>query len=284
MMSDSFATLPLYLLTLLFFLLLLASQRVGMYLRRRHEAAWRARVAEAADAATRQEGDSFAMSSVLGLLALLIGFTFSLALNRYDSRRELVVKEANALGTTWLRTDLLAPDDRAHMQDVLRRYVDARVSFGEARTASEELQRYHQTELLQNELWSGMTAAVAGFRDTPRASLVIGTTNDSIDLAAERLATRQAHIPVRILRMLLLFAVLAAGLAGYERAHQPKATALLLLLFALAVGLVVDLDQPSTGVTNVPQEPMLDLQRSMRRTPTVPPDAVLRLPSSSPSS
>lgn len=263
MMADSFSSIPLYLLTLLFYLSLLASQRAGMYLRRRHEATARALHADASVAPGGQ--DSFAMNSVLGLLALLIGFTFSLALSRYDSRRELVVKEANALGTTWLRTDLLPPAERARMQDVLRRYVDARVVFGQARTSEEELVRYRQTEQLQNELWSVMTAAIAGFQDTPRASLVVSTTNDSIDLAAERLATRQAHIPPRILRLLLLFALLTAALVGYERAGQPKATALLLLLFALAVGLVVDLDRPTTGVTNVPQAPMLDLQRSMRQ-------------------
>jgi hypothetical protein len=263
-MADSFSSLPLYLLTLLFYLLLLVSQRAGMYLRRRHDA--RAQVLRGETTEAAPDRDSFAMNSVLGLLALLIGFTFSLALSRYDSRRELVVKEANALGTTWLRTDLLAADDRARMQDVLRRYVDARVAFGEARTSKEELARYQQTAALQTELWSTMTAATAGFQDTPRASLVISTTNDSIDLAAERMATRQAHIPPRILRLLVLFAVLAAGLVGYERARQPKATALLLLLFALAVGLVVDLDRPSTGITNVPQEPMLDLQRSMQPT------------------
>lgn len=268
MMADSFSSIPLYLLTLLFYLLLLASQRAGMYLRRRHDAAARTLHADPSVAAGGQ--DSFAMNSVLGLLALLIGFTFSLALNRYDSRRELVVKEANALGTTWLRTDLLPPAERARMQDVLRRYVDARVVFGQARTSEEELVRYRQTEQLQNELWSVMTAAIAGFQDTPRASLVVSTTNDSIDLAAERLATRQAHIPPRILRLLLLFALLTAALVGYERAGQPKATALLLLLFALAVGLVVDLDRPTTGVTNVPQAPMLDLQRSMRQAAPAP--------------
>jgi len=265
-MSYSLSSTPLWLLTFLFYLVLLASQRAGMYLRRRQQAQARQRAADEGKQVSSE--DSFAMNSVLGLLALLIGFTFSLALNRYDSRRELVVKEANALGTTWLRTDLLPPAERAHMQDVLRRYVDARVAFGEARTSDEELVRYHQTELLQNELWSVMTGAVSTFQDTPRASLVVSTTNDSIDLAAERLATRQAHIPPRILRLLLLFAVLAAAMVGYERASQPKATALLLLLFTLAVGLVIDLDRPSTGMTNVPQDPMIDLQRSIR--PVVP--------------
>jgi len=263
MFYDSYPYLPLWLLTLLFFLLLLAAQQFGMFLRRRHEARTR-KPPEHAEKADDKEQDGFAMNSVLGLLALLIGFTFSLALGRYDSRRELVVKEANALGTTWLRTDLLGAQERAQAQDVLRRYVDARVAFGNARTSREELARYRDTEALQNELWTVMTQATAPFKDSPRASLVITTTNDSIDLAAERLATREAHIPTRILRLLLLFAVLTAALVGYVRAEHPRASALLLLLFTLAVGLVMDLDRPSSGMINVPQQPMLDLQRSLQ--------------------
>lgn len=271
MFSDSYPYLPLWLLTLLFFLLLMAAQQVGMYLRRRHDPAARS-PAERADKAESgdKEHDGFAVNSVLGLLALLIGFTFSLALGRYDSRRELVVQEANALGTTWLRTDLLAAQDRARAQEVLRRYVDSRVKFGDARNAREELARYRDTEVLQNELWNVMVQATATFKDSPRASLVITTTNDSIDLAAERLATREAHIPTRILRLLLLFAVLTAALVGYVRVHQPRASALLLLLFTLAVGLVMDLDRPSSGMINVPQQPMLDLQRSLQASPESP--------------
>ncbi|MGO4611730.1 hypothetical protein AB4142_35875, partial [Variovorax sp. 2RAF20] len=78
-----------------------------------------------------------------------------------------------------------------------------------------------------------------------------------------RFATRQAHIPPRILRFLALFALLAAGMVGYERGSQRRATTLMFVLLTLAVTLVIDLDRPSTGVTNVPQGPMLDLRESM---------------------
>jgi FtsH-binding integral membrane protein len=255
--SSSYPYLPLWLFMPLFFVLLLAAREVGIWLRRRHPRM----------PGQTAEDDAFAMSSVLGLLALLIGFTFSVALSRYDERRELVVKEANAIGTTWLRTGLLEASDGERMRDVLRRYVDARIAFGGARNNAEERAQFARTGVLQNELWAVMTAGIAGFRDTPRASLIVTTTNESIDLAGERMATREAHIPARILRLLLIFAVLAAGLVGYERARQRKETTLVLLLFALAVSLVIDLDQPSTGVTNVPQTPMLDLKQSMAEAP-----------------
>lgn len=249
----SLANTPVWLLGLVFFTGLLVAREIGYYLRRRF-------------AGTDKDKDSeaFAMTSVLGLLALLIGFTFSIALSRYESRRELVVKEANAIGTTWLRMQLLDAGDRARMEALLRRYVDARVAFGTAKGPDAELAQYQRTVALQNELWATLMAVVAPFRDTPRASSLISTTNESIDLAAERYAARQSHIPFRIMRMLVLFAWLGAGLVGYERGRQRKTTTLLFALLALAATLVIDLDRPSTGQVNVPQEPMLDLQRSIQ--------------------
>lgn len=268
MFSSSFPYLPLWLMTVLFFIGMLLAREAGYYLRRRRD---RATTAEGATGNATKGGDedSFAMTSVLGLLALLIGFTFSVALGRYDERRQLVVQEANALGTTWLRTDLLAPEDRDRVREVMQRYVDARVDFANAYSAEDEVKQYAVSTKLQNELWAAVVQGVVKLGDTPRAASLVTTTNESIDLASDRYAARQDHIPPRILRMLLLFALLAAGLVGYQRPLQRKATVLLLLAFSLAVGLVLDLDRPTTGLTSVPQEPMLDLQRSFHE--RVPP-------------
>ena len=246
----TYADMPLWLLAAIFFAGLVLFREIGRFIRRRQHGA-------------DKERDAFAMTSVLGLLALLIGFTFSISLSRYEARRELVVKEANAIGTTWLRMQLLDAGDRARMEDVLRRYVDTRVAFGNASSREDEEAQHRRTEALQDELWGALMVAVAPFRDTPRASLLVDTTNESIDLAAERFATRQAHIPLRIMRMLVLFAWLGAGLVGYERSEQRRTTTLLFLLLTLAATLVVDLDRPSSGLINVPQEPMLDLRRSI---------------------
>ena len=243
---------PLWLLAAVFFAGLLVAREIGYFLRRRH-----------GGPDDGKDSEAFAMTSVLGLLALLIGFTFSIALSRYEARRELVVKEANAIGTTWLRMQLLDAGDRVRMEALLRRYVDARIAFGSAAGPEDEVQRYQQTVVLQDELWTALVAVTAPFRDTPRASLLVTTTNESIDLAAERFAARQAHIPARIMRMLVMFAWLGAALVGYERGGQRKTTTLLFLLLTLAASLVVDLDRPSTGLVNVPQDPMLELRASM---------------------
>ena len=210
-----------------------------------------------------QDTDTFSLSAVLGLLALLIGFTFSLALQRYDARRELVIAEANALGTTWLRSDLLEPAPRQQLRQVLRRYVANRVAFGAAPDADAEWRIHRQTEQLQAELWATVVAVTAPYRTTPLASLLVSTTNESIDLAARRIATRQAHIPVRILRILVLYAVIAAGMVGYQQPRQRSASLLMFVLITLAVTLVIDLDHPVAGWISVPQTPMLDLQRNL---------------------
>lgn len=251
---PSYADMPLWLMAVVFFAGLMVAREIGHFVRRRQDGGGQGK-----------GGEAFAMTSVLGLLALLIGFTFSIALSRYESRRELVVKEANAIGTTWLRMQLLDAGDRARMEGLLRRYVDARVAFGDARSSAEEVAQYRKTEALHDELWGTLMAVVAPFRDTPRASSLVSTTNESIDLAAERFAARQAHIPMRIIRMLVLFAWLAAGLVGYERGDQRRTTTLLFLLFTLCATLVFDLDRPSTGLINVPQSPMLDLRDAINR-------------------
>lgn len=249
--SSSYPYLPLWLLTLLLLAALLLARELGAVLGR-HPAS-----------RPKEKDEAFAMTTVLGLLALLIGFTFSIALQRYDSRRALVVEEANAIGTTWLRTELLAEADRPGVRALMLDYTRARVDFGHARTHEQELERHRASLLLQTRLWNEMVRATNAFTDTARASLVLSTTNEAIDIAGERMANRQAHIPPRILWMLVLISVLAAGLVGYERPNQRRTSAMVLTLFSLAAALVVDLDRPTTGITNVPQTAMEQQLESM---------------------
>ena len=255
----NYMSIPIWLLAVLFFLALIAARECGHLLRKR-----RKRSSPTGDA---EDGDGFTMTSVLGLLALLIGFTFSLSLQRYDARRELVVSEANALGTTWLRTELLDESDRSRLQALLRRYVDIRIEFGKARTAEEEAEAFRRTEAMQQELWNATSEVVAPFRTTPLAALLVTTTNESIDLAATRKATREARIPSRILQALAIYALISAAMIGYEKGRHRAATTLLFVLLTLAASLVADLDRPTTGGIKVSQQPMLDLQRSIAERP-----------------
>lgn len=216
-----------------------------------------------ADKAAGHGGPDQLLAAVLGLLALLLGFTFSLALNRYETRRDLVLKEANAIGTTWLRAQLLERPNRAAMSGLLRVYVDTRLKWSQA-DSHDNL----ATDAIQQKLWRQVGVAV---RTDPSVQLSRGlmdAMNDSFDLASARVAMRQAHIPDRVLAILLLYAFLSAVMLGYilsanGRPHR-IATAMLLALMTLALIVILDLDRPRTGAILVSQQPMIDLKASLR--------------------
>lgn len=245
-------TMSLWLLGGLLFLALIVAREIGHALGERRRRA-----------SDRQIDDGFTVASVLGLLALLIAFTFSLTMQRYDNRRELVIAEANALCTTWLRTQLLDEGDRTRLQGLLRRYVDLRIEFGRADTPEAELAAYRRTEAMQQEIWAALAQAVTPHRTTPLALMLVTTTNESIDLAASRMAAREAHTPVRILRILLVYALISAATIGYQKGGYRTATTVFFLLLTLAATLIADLDRPASGGIRVSQQPMIDLQRSI---------------------
>jgi hypothetical protein len=253
-------TMPLWLLGLLLFVGLTVAREIGHGLGERR----RARLGQAGES---QLDDGFTMTSVLGLLALLIAFTFSLTMQRYDSRRELVIDEANALGTTWLRTQLLDEGDRNRLQGLLRRYVDLRMEFGLADTPAAELTAYRRTEAMQQEIWAALMQAVAPHRTTPLAVMLVTTTNESIDLAASRMAAREAHTPPRLLRIMLIYALISAATIGYHKGRYRIATTVFFMLLTLAATLIADLDRPASGGIRVSQQPMIDLQRSIAAPP-----------------
>ncbi|MBP8231605.1 hypothetical protein [Rhizorhabdus sp.] len=206
------------------------------------------------------------LTAMLGLLALLLGFTFSLALNRYEDRRALVVAEANALGTAYLRSQLLEEPARERLQPLLSAYVDLRAAWSQRSDAGAEDPRQAS---LQKRIWAEVGRAV---RSDPSQQLTRGlmdAVNESFDLAATRTAARGAHIPEAVLEILCLSAVLAALMLGYtigaSGKHHIYAALLLLLLLALALTMIFDLERSVSGTIQVSQEPMKLLRASMRQ-------------------
>jgi hypothetical protein len=208
-------------------------------------------------------------ASLLGLLALIIGFTFAVALQHYDARSSAVVAEANAIGTTWLRSAMLAPAERHEVRALLRRYVASRVSEGQdalsqpgARAA--ELAR---SSTLLDELWQLATRIVAKDANPVPSGLFVQTLNDSIDALASRNAYLDRHVPEIVLWILFAtFGVTAAVLgysAGIAGHRPPLASMLLIALIVLVTYLIIDLDRPRRGLIQVSQAPMLELQRSL---------------------
>lgn len=249
------ASAPLALIGLVILVLLLSGMEIGV---RGHR--WLQKRDNNAEKAT----PDYLLSAMLGLLALLLGFTFSMALNRYESRRELVVEEANAIGTTWLRAQLVEGPDRARMSQLLSRYVDARLAWSNDPAPAPSMTA---TSNLQRELWIAMGSTL---RAEPSAQLSRGlmdSLNESFDLASARFAARNAHIPGEVLTALLLCSILSAMMLGYMmigagRRHR-AATIVLLLLMGLVMLMIFDLERPAGGLIKVPQQPLVDLKTSM---------------------
>jgi hypothetical protein len=213
----------------------------------------------------RQPGPDYLLSAVLGLLALLLGFTFSLALNRYETRRDLVVQEANAIGTVWLRAQLLQEPVRATLLGQLRAYADARLAWSEAASDSAALAR---TGAIQQKLWASTGVAMRSDPSPQLSRGLMDAVNQAFDLASARSAARSAHIPDRVLSVLLLYAAISVIMLGYIQAAGGRvhriATALLLVLLTLALTVILDLDRPRGGAILVSQQPLADLRVSMR--------------------
>jgi len=207
-------------------------------------------------------------AAVLGLLALLLAFTFSMAVARYEVRRALVVKEANAVGTAALRAQLLPEPARSEVAALFREYVGIRIELSEAGIDVNRFQAAMvATERLQQALWAQAAAAVRSESQSLGPALLLASLNDVIDVHSERLAARENHVPEIVLRLELLVAIFAVGLVGYGSGvggrRNPISTAALALLLAAVVLLIVDLDRPRRGLIQVSPQPLIDLQRSL---------------------
>ncbi len=205
--------------------------------------------------------------AMLGVLGLLMGFTMSMGSARFDVRRQLVVEESNAIGTTWLRSRMLPQPESAEFAAVLRRYVDARVNFASAKSLSELPQLREVGTRLQPELWSRVTAFAARDPRSVPAGLLLQTTNEMIDLEATRWAYFWGHVPQSVIFVNLFVAMLAAMLLGYGFGLIGKRQIFSMLMLALSISavltVIIDLDRPWQGYIRVSQQPMIDLQKQL---------------------
>jgi hypothetical protein len=206
------------------------------------------------------DNDGHTLSGVFGLLALLMAFSFGMALDRYEERRDLVVAEANALSTFASRVALLPAGDAARVRVLLSEYGQARLAFGNAVTDAGAAQAFHAADAVHARIGELVYASLAAAPADPRGPALLQPYNEAGDVAAERLAAREAHLPDAVLVLLCLFAVAGAALLGYNRAgrlvaHRP-AVILFLALLAMAFITVLDLDRPRSGVIQVPQDAM----------------------------
>lgn len=220
-------------------------------------------------------GDANVLLSVaLGLLSLLIGFSFSLSLSRFDHRRELVVSEASALSTAVQRIQLLDSPARDDLTSQLRNYAAARALAG---TTDNDEQRHRlesRAENLSIPLLQATIAAVTPRRETPTASFVLDGIDHAVELAEQRSAAAEAKLPTRIIEALAIYCVVVAGLFGYALSTTSSknrvATYLVFSLFAFAVATILDLDRPLGGSITIGQQPIMTVLQRLTPQPPAP--------------
>jgi hypothetical protein len=206
--------------------------------------------------------------AMLGLLALLLGFTFAMAMSRFDTRKQLILEESNAIGTAFLRAQLLPQPPRQEISHLLRQYVDVRLALYAAGINEQKLEHAtNRTEALHKQLWS--LAVAVGEKD-PRAvttGLFLQSLNEMIDLHAIRITALENHVPEIILMLLYFVAFVVTGVIGYgcglTGCRNFLVTAMASILIASVILVIVDLDRPRRGLIQVSQARMVELRQSL---------------------
>ena len=217
-------------------------------------------------AESRKAQSSAVLGAILALVGFLLAFTFGMAGSQYGTRRGLVIEEANAIGTTYLRAAHLPEPHGSNSRRFLREYIQYqriidKETFAKSKANSEKL---HQ------QLWDEATLVTQKDR-TPIVSIYIQSLNEMIDLHAKRIGiTLWTRIPDMLLVTLALLNVVALLLYGYwlgwtDRRHFFPTT-LMVVAYATTFLLVVDLDRPHGGFFQVSQQPMIELSKSMHAT------------------
>ena len=264
-----------FLIVLGLFIFMLLAMEIGFRSGRRRQAS----VAEAITQANS------VLVSMLGLLALLLAFTFSAALQRFEDRSQTVVAEANAIGTTYLRARLLPGGMPDEVQALLRRYLDVRIQEGRVDSTEPEFHEslLHQAKLMEAGLWSHAVKAAELDKSVVTSGLFIQSLNELIDTSTTRNTALNRQVPEIVLLLMFATIVLTTATLGYASGiagHRVTLAAfVLLILIALVVYLIIDLDRPRRGVIQVSHESMLSLQQAIGAAqghtvqPGSPPDA-----------
>ena len=203
-------------------------------------------------------------SAMLGLLALIIGFTFAMALSRFEARRAAVLNEANAIGTTALRARLLPEPHRADILKLLKEYVQIRVDFVQSSPSLAEPRTVvDRSNVIQEALWQHAKAIVAKDNSMVPTGLFIQTLNEMIDDQEKRLAAFRNRVPNVVLLGLFGIAAIVGGFAGYVSGLDPKRNRLPVYIMGFLVSAVIllifDLDRPSNGFIRNDQQSMIDV-------------------------
>ena len=205
-------------------------------------------------------------ATVLGILGLLLGFTFSMGVDRYDQRRGLVLEEANAIGTTWLRANLLPEPHRQPVRSLLENYIDIRLrAQAQLHDSALVADDRRQSQEIQSKLWQH---AEASAQEAPNdiTATFIETLNELIDTDARRVAAARGRIPSGVWLILMFVSAVGCWITAYAAGtHGVRSllTKLLLpLLITVVMVLIYDLTHERRGIVHIIQQPLIDLRDS----------------------
>jgi hypothetical protein len=206
--------------------------------------------------------------AVLGLLAFMLAFTFSMAASRFDARRQAVLHEANAIGTTYLRTRLLPEPEGPEIAMLLRSYTKLRMQQPDSETLDDLLT---ESEILHEKMWSQAVAAAEKTPGSITTGLFLESLNESIDLHSTRVfAGLYSRIPGMIWLILMILIALGMVSLGYQAGLSDTLRSLGMPIFALAFScvfyLIVDLDRAHEGFLRISQQALVNLNNSMQAT------------------
>lgn len=255
---------PPLVLGLCVLLLMLIAGWFGKFLRQRSDSA-----DPTGTERIKESHEGYLVSGVVGLLALLVGFTFSLTVDRFETRRSLVLQEANAIGTTYLRTQLLEEPHRARLSALLIAYTDNRLVLSKLDDRSKLPALLERNDRLVTSLWQATVAAFPTIRGYDFSSSYLESMNTVIDLDLSRKAARLVRVPTEVFVVLIVYMVVTAWVMGYVlTGKQGRMTGMFLMLLTnLAVVMIMDIDRPARGGVTEGQAPMEMLRESMRQNP-----------------
>jgi hypothetical protein len=236
------------------FLLLWLSGRLGTWLRKRNQKM---------DEATGEDA-GLILGATLTLLGLIIGFTFSMAISRYEERKHYEAEEANAIGTEYVRGDVFPAGDAQRMRGLLAQYTEQRILFYEARR-EQQLRRVNaDTTQLEKELWSSVVSP-ANSQTTPLTALAVSGMNDVLNSQGYTQAAWWNRIPASAWILMVTIGLGCNLLIGYST-RRTRAESVMFLVMTLIVAvsffLIADIDSPRWGIIRVQPENLVTLSQS----------------------
>ena len=263
-LSDWLSNLSISAIAVGTFTLTLISAAGGQGIRRM-QARRAKREKQETEPSVAQEGHL--LGGALALLGLLLAFTFGMALNRYEQRRELVMKEANAISTAYLRTQLLDEPYRSALSQLLVDYTENRIAL--ATNGGGRGPLLTRNDQLLTEIWATVKASRESALAHGLTTALLTTFNEVIDLDAERKIAWDLRIPVEILVLVIIYLSVMGAVVGHQvdGPRGRRAALVLFFLVSLSITIIADLNRPMSGHMRETQEPMIMLLGSLKSQP-----------------